>query len=160
VLLTACGAEEPPAAERPTAHDSGARTAGDPEPQQQPEQEPVACADLLEQGWEAPPTDPSIMFDPETGHAEVAFTEPGDTIVVDVADADCVRLPDVGPLLARTVGNHEEARAEECQALVDDLLAGREPSRGGVTADPEAMRAYVLAECPESFAAELSGDLG
>ena len=69
-----------------------------------------SCADLLAAGWTAPDTDPSIFYDPETGIAKVAFTEPEDTLVLDLLDdADCAKLPDVGPLLARTPENAREA---------------------------------------------------
>jgi len=162
--LTSCGEQEDPAggsgtsvAEEPTRTptETSAEASVDEE-HQPPFGPPAACSELIAGGWTAPETEPNITFDSESGLAEVAFTDPKDTIVVDlVTDRACAKLPDVGPLLARTKANNDQAVREYCEDLVAKLNAGELPESDGMTADPEGIRSYVRTDCPDHVARQL-----
>lgn len=108
------------------------------------------CQALLDSGWSAPETDPSIVWDPATMQAEVDFGSEG-VLNLDVSDPACLKLPDVGRLLSGLPADFSEAQIEECTAAVADVVSGQAPRKGELVGDLDALRRHVVEWCPARF---------
>lgn len=157
VVLSGCGTAEPETAHSGLADESaGGPTASEAADSDDPGHLPVSeCAALVASGWKPPSdTHPSIVYDSETGIAQVDFTDPQDAVRVNLReDTRCADLPDLGPLLARTVENLEDAQDKMCASAVEEYRTGEAPAGGEEPSSKEALERYLRTDCDEKYVA-------
>ena len=124
-----------------------------------PPSRPESCASLADMGWEPPSSldGLNLIWDPESGAATIELPGREPMQLTDIADPDCRRLPRLGAVLARSIGNEERIRAEECTSAVAQIRSGQPPRHGAIIGSLPALVEHVKSYCPQQYSDELKG---